>query len=98
MNENENSPFTNEIREVCYELLSKNVGLSHVSSIIKCVINKLTNFSIGKLPSKSQLALMQREIGSISKIQAASAVLNDSSATLHSDGTSKKGIILVACR
>ena len=54
-------------------------------------MRNIAHYDIGDLPSKSQLAIMQREAGSLSRLQVGEVLLNEKHATMHTDGTSKAG-------
>ena len=47
--------YTDDIRVCCYELLSLNVGVRNVVSVIKSVISNLTHKSLDRMPSRALL-------------------------------------------
>ena len=85
------APFTNDVRKSCYYMLAKNVAITQVSPIIRYVIRNVAHKDIGVLPSKSQVAVMQREAASLSRMQVGEHLINEPNATMHTDGTSKGG-------
>ena len=79
--------YSDDIREVYYDLLRKNVGVENCSEIIRTVLQKLTHKTVGRLPQKSSAATMMVEAQIISKMQVRDAMLSSSNNVLHTDGT-----------
>ena len=82
--------FTDEVREVYMELLSRNVSLENCSHVVRTILERLGKLKVGRLPSKSTASVFQAEAGVISDIQSGMAMLNTESNTLHTDGTRKR--------
>ena len=61
--------YSPEIRQVCYDFLSKGVSAENVSELIASVINNLTtyNLSVLDLPSSSSIHSMATELGILSR-------------------------------
>eukprot|EP00058_Branchiostoma_floridae_P005354 XP_002590842.1 hypothetical protein BRAFLDRAFT_125716 [Branchiostoma floridae] len=82
--------YTNQIREVVIDLLSKNVSVKHVSSVIRTVLEKLAKMNItGHLPSETLIRTLAVEGRMLSVIQAGKAML-EGHATLHNDGSTQE--------
>ena len=83
--------YKDGVRQCCYELLGKNVGVWNVASVIRSVALML-EISVVDLPSVGSLSKMLLELKAASFLQIAEAIdSGDSCNTLHSDGTSKFG-------
>ena len=89
------APFTDDVRKACYYMLAKNVAISQVSPIIRNIMRNIAHYDIGDLPSKSQLAIMQREAGSLSRLQVGEVLLNEKHATMHTEHPRQVIIIAV---
>ena len=50
-----NGKHTDEVRIICYELLSMNVSVHNCGNIIRSVLKRLGNLNVGRLPKKVQL-------------------------------------------
>ena len=83
--------YTAEVRQCCYELLAKNVGVWNVAPVIRSVL-ALANMSISDIPSAATLSQMLVELRQISHLHVAHSVADAQFTTGHSDGTSKQGI------
>ena len=83
--------YCNEIREVVMRLLSLNVSMRNIDDVIRCVLKKLVNKDICRLPSIAVKSRIQEEALILAQIQVGEAMLNETSTTncLHGDGTSK---------
>ena len=80
------------VLEVCLDMLSRGVGIRHVSPIIQAVLEKLAKCSVDRLPSCSLLAEMTVLGKVVSYQQVAEDLCQQASGlTLHSDGTTKFG-------
>ena len=79
--------YTNEVRQVYYELLRRNVSVASCGDIIKIVLENLAKRSVGCLPKKSLAATMMVEAEAISKMQVREALLTSENNILHTDGT-----------
>ena len=86
-----NKIYSDEVRRCCYFLLSNGVGIDHVGEIINYIVVNLCKREIDELPKKSEVAVMLRELGVLSKIQVGEKLMSTKNYTLHTDGTSKKG-------
>ena len=78
--------FTDDVRKVCYFLVSKNVAAGNIGPVIKYTIETLAKKQISDLPGKSQVSNMVREAGKLSKLQVGETILEKENCT---DGTSK---------
>ena len=87
----QNSCYTTDVRKCCYHLLNRGVGINHVGPVIEYVAETLCHKQIGNLPKSSQMAVMQREVGQLAKIQTVDALQEDIHTTIHTDGTTKNG-------
>lgn len=83
--------YTPEVRQCCYELLAKNVGVWNVGPVIRSVLH-LAKMDISDVPSPATLSQMLVELRQISQLHVASAVVDSQYTTSHSDGTSKQGV------
>ena len=82
--------YSDEFREVYYDLLPKNVSVENCGEIIKNVLEKLGGKRVGRLPKKSSAAEMMVEAQIISKMQVCDAMLASTNNVLHTDGTKCK--------
>ena len=57
----ENGKFTDAVRQVYMELLSKNVSSRKCQDVIRIILKNLANKDVGHLPKKSVAAMMQTE-------------------------------------
>ena len=90
----ENGKYCDELRETIMELLSLNVSMNKVNEVIKTVINKLTNKSIGRLPSNAVKSRLLVEARHLAYLHVAEEMLKEgvdgyTGNCLHGDGTSK---------
>ncbi|XP_065673357.1 uncharacterized protein LOC136090527 [Hydra vulgaris] len=83
----EGGRYNDEIRSVYYDLLSKNVSVNNVESVIRTVLQKMAGISCGTLPKKSLAAEFFSEMNLLSKAQVREAILNSTHNFLHTDGT-----------
>ncbi|XP_065647057.1 uncharacterized protein LOC136076955 [Hydra vulgaris] len=83
----EGGKYNDEIRSVYYNLLSKNVSVNNVESVIRTVLQKMVGISCGALPKKSLAAEFFSEMNLLSKAQVREAMLNSTNNVLHTDGT-----------
>jgi hypothetical protein len=65
----EGGRYNDEIRTVYYDLLSKNVSVNNVESVIRTVLQKMAGISSGSLPKKSLAAEFFSEMNLLSKAQ-----------------------------
>ena len=79
--------FTKEIRMVYYDLLSMNLSVRNCEKVIRCVLEKLGNTVVDKLPSKSVASRLMVESRVLAQMQVADAMLEGSHNVLHMDGT-----------
>lgn len=66
--------FTDELRLVIYDLLSRRVGSAQVGPIIQTVVKGLTDQDIERLPKPTVVKYMAAEAGLLAKASAASKV------------------------
>ena len=89
----QNGRYTNELREVIMELVSLNVSMNKMNDVISCVVRKLGNKEIGRLPSAGMKARLMHEALLLSQNQVAEAMMETDGMTsgncLHGDGTTK---------
>ena len=83
--------YLDNIRQCCMELLSLNVGVLNVESIIRSVLQHCAGFSIKELPQKATLVRILAEMKGITYYQLAEMLSKEENLTLHSDGTTKFG-------
>ncbi len=72
--------------------LSKNVPQHHASTVVNFVVNEMTGQGMKKMPKRSSVQNMAREMGILSNIQTGEIMVKSSKVTLGSDSTTKKGI------
>ncbi|XP_065187394.1 uncharacterized protein LOC135818005 [Sycon ciliatum] len=82
--------YTPEVRQCCYDLLAKNVGVWNLGSVIRSVL-RLANVGISEVPSAATASKMLVELRQISQLHVASTASDAQFTTSHSDGTSKQG-------
>ena len=87
----EGGKYTDDIRACYYELMSMNVGLRNIESIIRSVLNKVAQKSIGRLPSYALASQMLAESLVVAQAQLAEKLATSHCSTIHSDGTTKFG-------
>ena len=83
--------YTNAIRQCCMDLLSHNVGVQHVSPVIKSVVETLTDYKLDRLPSTAKMSDMLAESKQIALTQIGEQLLSEDNLTMHRDGTTKSG-------
>ncbi|XP_065191546.1 uncharacterized protein LOC135822664 [Sycon ciliatum] len=83
--------YTTEVRQCCYELLGKNVGVWNVGPVIRSVLT-LAGAEISEVPSAATLSQMLVELRQVSQLHVASSLANEQFTTGHCDGTSKQGV------
>ncbi|KAJ8027738.1 hypothetical protein HOLleu_29778 [Holothuria leucospilota] len=87
----ESGKYTDEVRLVCYELLSCGVGSANVGHVIRTVLKTLAGINIGRLPKSTLVKYMATQSGLLAKAAAVSAIEKSAGyTTLHSDGTSRQ--------
>ena len=87
----EGGKYSDDIRACYYELMSMNVGLRNIETIIRSVLNKIAHKSIGRLPSYALASQMLAESLVVAQAQLAEKLVTSEHNTLHSDGTTKFG-------
>ena len=75
--------YTDAIRVVVYNFLSRNVGTKHVSTLIASVLQNLAGLEHGRLPKETLVKLMAIEADILSKKQVATVLMQSNNATLH---------------
>ena len=83
--------YADNIRTCCITLLAHNVGTLHVSPVIKTVIETLTPFSIGRLPSAAKMSDFLGEAKQLALNQVGEELVSEGNLTMHRDGTTKRG-------
>lgn len=85
--------YTDDVRACCYELLSLNVSVRNVKSVIESVLTNIAHKQVERLPQKSILCNMMLECLSVAQVQLGEALSQDDGAfyTLQTDGTTKHG-------
>ena len=83
--------YEDNVRQYCYDLLSSNVSIGNVSSVIRSVAKNMFDCELDRLPNTSLLADMAVEMKQLAQMRAAEAVHVDTATTLHTDGTTKHG-------
>ena len=81
--------YTNEIRHLYMELLSKNVSINNCESVIRSVLYHLAGIDIGRLPQKATAASLMVESETLAKMQGGLSILQCENNTLQIDGTRK---------
>ena len=90
----ENGQYNDAIRATYKDLLMMGVGINNIEQVVHTVLTNFTNVNIGCLPKATFERLMYTESRRLSQLQVAEELLKDyenSSRTLHTDGTSKFG-------
>ena len=83
--------YNDNVRLCCIQLLAHNLGINHVSPVIQAVVNTLTPFSIGRLPSPAKMSAFLAESKQIVLAQIGEVLASEENLTRHRDGTSKQG-------
>ena len=88
-------PFFNyKLRNLFYFFISKNIGVEHISPVVKSVLN-LFDISVDILPSKSTVSNMSIQMGVLSRMQTNEELLNCTNVTMHRDATTKRVNIFI---
>lgn len=89
----EGGRYTDEICETIMELLSLNVSMSKVSTVIRLVLRKLAKKDVARMPSIGTISQFALEARHLADIEIAQSMLNNTTRTLgnciHGDGTTK---------
>ncbi|XP_030830480.1 uncharacterized protein LOC105441835 [Strongylocentrotus purpuratus] len=89
----EGGRYTDEICETIMELLSLNVSMSKVSTVIRLVLRKLAKKDVARMPSIGTISQFALEARHLADIEIAQSMLNNTTGTLgnciHGDGTTK---------
>ena len=89
----EDGRYSDDIRVVCYELISRGDGSRHVSDIIRLVLKRVGGFDCGRLPKPTLIHLMAFEQPLLAKDAARHAIENcKNDVTFQADGTTKKHV------
>eukprot|EP00117_Sycon_ciliatum_P022674 scpid18081/ scgid19491/ len=83
--------YTSSVRQCCIQLLAHNVGVEHVSAVIKTVITTLTSYHIERLPSPAKMCDFLGEAKQLVLTQLGEQLMATQNLTLHRDGTTKNG-------
>ena len=90
----ENGQYTDAVRATYQNLVMMGVGINNIEHVVHTVLTNFTNMNIECLPKATFARLMYTESRRLSQLQVAEELLKDyenSSRTLHTDGTSKFG-------
>ena len=90
----ENGQYTDAVRATYQDLVMMGVGINNIEQVVHTVLTNFTNMNIECLPKGTFARLMYTESRRLSQLQVAEELLKDyenSSRTLHTDGTSKFG-------
>ena len=90
----ENGQYTDAVRATYQDLVMMGVGINNIEQVVHTVLTNFTNMNIECLPKATFTRLMYTESRRLSQLQVAEELLKDyenSSRTLHTDGTSKFG-------
>lgn len=89
----EDGRYSEDIRVVCYELISRGVGSRHVSNIIRLVLKRIGGFDCRRLPKPTLIRLMAFEQALLAKDAARAAIEScEKPVTLEMDGTTKNHV------
>lgn len=83
--------YNDNIRQCYTDLLSMGVSVGKCESVVRSVLDNLTNTTVGRLSSKTTASLLQVEAQMLSEQQALDLILSHEDSTLHTDNTKKKG-------
>lgn len=85
--------FTDDVRVCCYELLSLNVGIRNVKTVINTVLSNIAHKEVDRLPGKTVLCDMMIESLTIAQAQISDELSKQDGDfyTLQTDGTTKHG-------
>ena len=83
--------YTDNVRQCCLELLSMNVGIQQVDTVIRSVLKNIVGMEVDKLPKPASLVRMLMELKCLSYQQIADELQGCENITLHAGGTSKFG-------
>ena len=83
--------YTDAVRHTCIKLLSHDVGVEHVSAIIRTVIHTVTPLYIDRLPSPAKMCVFLGEAKQLFLSQIGEELLSSTNLTLHRDCTTKQG-------
>ena len=83
--------YVDAIRQCCIQILSHNVGINHVSPVIRIVLATLTSMTIDRLPSPAKMSTFLAESRQLVMTQIGEQLLSEENLTLHRDGTTKQG-------
>ena len=89
----EGGRYTDDVRTCCYELLSLNVSVNNVRSVIDSVLRNVAHKEAVRLPKKTTVCDMLLECLTVAQAQVAEELSQDDGIyhTLQSDGTTKHG-------
>ena len=88
----ENRYYTDAVRATSQDLVMMDVGINNTEQVLHTVLTNFTNLNIECLPEATFARLIYTESRGLSQLQVAEESLKDyenSSITLHVDGTSK---------
>ncbi len=89
----EGGKYTNDVRACCYELLSLNVGVNNVRSVIESVLTNLVHKKADRLPKRTAVCQMMLECLTVAQAQLGEQLGSEDGEhyTLQTDGTTKHG-------
>ena len=79
--------YGENIRKVYWNLLSNNVSVNNLASVVRFVLKELANIQVERLPQKSLAAEMFAEMNIASSVQVHEAIMESDNKVLHADGT-----------
>ena len=81
------------VRACCYELLSLNVGVNNVRSVIESVLTNLVHKKADRLPKRTAVCQMMLECLTVAQAQLGEQLGSEDGEhyTLQTDGTTKHG-------
>jgi hypothetical protein len=84
-------PYTNAVREVYYEFLSRGVSADNIPHLIKNVLHSLADCDIDELPSHATASDFVVEVGDVARQHLAESLHNRENVTIQRDATTKQG-------
>ncbi|XP_021339820.1 uncharacterized protein LOC110441045 [Mizuhopecten yessoensis] len=85
-------PYSSKLRSVYYKFRSCDVGINHISSLIKSVLDIVgIHIPLKDFPGESVIASFTSEMGFIAREQLCEKLSASDCVTMHRDATTKKG-------
>ena len=82
-----NGKYTEEICQVYYEMLRRNVSVDKCGDLLKVILKEVAQINVDRVPQKSLAATMFAEMETLSKIHVQEELLKGQKNVLHTDGT-----------